>query len=73
MDEHGLNPTTWVKSSHSQFQEANCLEWSPAPAHAPGKVAVRDSKRAREDGPVIVTSPDAWTHLLRWTTTHHTH
>ncbi|MFD8934673.1 DUF397 domain-containing protein [Streptomyces sp. NPDC059578] len=63
--------TTWHRSSYSGDNGGNCVEWSPSPAQAPGKVAVRDSKRAGDGGTVIVTSPEAWTHLLRWTTTQH--
>jgi hypothetical protein len=61
-------PTVWHRSSYSDRDGGNCVEW----AYAPGTVAVRDSKRVRDGGPVVRTSPEAWTHLLTWTATHRT-
>ncbi|WP_078850124.1 DUF397 domain-containing protein [Streptomyces sp. NRRL F-5126] len=34
----------WVKSSYSNGNGGNCLEWAPALAAASGAVPVRDSK-----------------------------
>lgn len=39
-----LPPVTWVKSSYSNGQGAECVEWAPEYAAATGEVLVRDSK-----------------------------
>ena len=41
----------WIKSSYSNQEGGNCLEWSPASAAAHGTVPVRDSKTPH--GPVL--------------------
>lgn len=38
-----MRETQWVKSSYSDQQGGNCVEWAPALASA-GNVPVRDSK-----------------------------
>ncbi|MFE5490906.1 DUF397 domain-containing protein [Streptomyces virginiae] len=46
---------TWVKSSYSTADGADCVEV----AHTPGTVLVRDSKRP--EGARLAVTPDAWT------------
>ncbi|RDG36410.1 DUF397 domain-containing protein [Streptomyces corynorhini] len=53
---------SWVKSSYSNQDGGNCVEWSPAHAAAHGTVPVRDSKRPH--GPVLLLAPAAWTGLV---------
>ncbi|MDT0449150.1 DUF397 domain-containing protein [Streptomyces hesseae] len=53
----------WEKSSYSQGNGGQCLEW--APAHAPtGVVPVRDSKRP--DGSVLAVPAAAWSTFVAW-------
>lgn len=54
--------TTWIKSSHSNGDGGDCVEWAPHGV-AGGRVAVRDSKLA--DGPVITVPAGAWTAFVR--------
>ncbi|WP_181786734.1 DUF397 domain-containing protein [Streptomyces phytophilus] len=49
--------TRWVKSSHSNGDGGNCVEWAPDLAVS-GVVPVRDSKDP--DGPALTFSADAW-------------
>ncbi|MEU7186461.1 DUF397 domain-containing protein [Streptomyces sp. NPDC045369] len=42
---------SWVKSSYSNQDGGNCLEWSPRTAATTGVVPVRDSKAP--EGPVL--------------------
>ncbi|MFD0124503.1 DUF397 domain-containing protein [Streptomyces virginiae] len=51
----GLSALTWIKSSYSTADGADCVEV----AHTPGTVLVRDSKRP-EDARLTLT-PRAWT------------
>ncbi|WHM38848.1 DUF397 domain-containing protein [Streptomyces sp. BPTC-684] len=48
---------TWVKSSYSDGQGGDCVEWSPASATL-NAVPVRDSKRP--NGPQLAPSSAAW-------------
>lgn len=52
----------WVKSSFSDGEGANCVEWAPSLAVAHGVVPVRDSKAP--DGPALAISPAAWTRFV---------
>ncbi|MFE0425219.1 DUF397 domain-containing protein [Streptomyces sp. NPDC058953] len=56
------HPYAWVKSSHSDPNGGECVEWAPSHASATGIVPVRDSKRA--DGPVLMVSAQAFTGLV---------
>jgi hypothetical protein len=48
----GLRRTSqWVKSSYSNPEGGNCLEWAPSRVAPTGVVPVRDSKRP--GGPVL--------------------
>lgn len=47
----------WIKSSYSDNQGGQCLEWAPADAAA-GSVPVRDSKDTARTP--LTFSPDAW-------------
>ncbi|MFH8749024.1 DUF397 domain-containing protein [Streptomyces rimosus] len=42
----------WTKSSHSNPDGGNCLEWSPASCTATGAIPIRDSKNPQ--GPVLI-------------------
>lgn len=56
-----LSRTRWVKSSHSNGDGGNCVEWAPGFA-AGGIVPVRDSKDP--DGPALTFTTDAWTTFI---------
>ncbi|WEV27929.1 DUF397 domain-containing protein [Streptomyces sp. 71268] len=49
---------TWVKSSYSNGQAGECVEWSPDAASSLGVVPVRDSKDPH--GPTLAFTPSAW-------------
>ncbi|MDG4534318.1 DUF397 domain-containing protein [Streptomyces sp. AV19] len=53
--------TVWVKSSYSQGNGGQCVEWAPEFA-ASGVVPVRDSKRP--DGSALTVSPPAWSSFI---------
>jgi hypothetical protein len=60
-----LSQPGWVKSSYSEGNGGQCLEWAPAFA-SHGAVPVRDSKDPH--GPALHFTPTAWTaftHALR--------
>jgi hypothetical protein len=50
--------TTWVKSSYSNGQGGECVEWAPEHAVATGEFLVRDSKDP--SGPALTFSAGAW-------------
>ncbi|MET9557828.1 DUF397 domain-containing protein [Streptomyces sp. NPDC006645] len=52
----------WVKSSYSNQDGGNCVEWAPSYVAATGVVPVRDSKAAA--GPVLLVTRDAWSSFL---------
>ncbi|WP_407564310.1 DUF397 domain-containing protein [Streptomyces sp. 184] len=52
-----LSRARWVRSSHSNGDGGNCVEWAPDFA-ASGIVPVRDSKNP--DGPALTFTADAW-------------
>ncbi|WP_372409064.1 DUF397 domain-containing protein [Streptomyces luteireticuli] len=51
----------WVKSSYSQGNGGQCIEWAPAFVSI-GVIPVRDSKRP--DGPVLTASAPAWSSFV---------
>ncbi|MFI1885224.1 DUF397 domain-containing protein [Streptomyces jumonjinensis] len=53
---------TWVKSSYSDSNGGDCVEWAPATVSATGVVPVRDSKVS--DGPVLMLTPGAFAGLV---------
>jgi len=57
-----LSLTRWVKSSHSNGDGGNCIEWAPDFA-AGGIVPVRDSKDP--DGPALTFTTDAWATFIK--------
>ncbi len=57
-----LSNAKWVKSSFSNGNGGDCLEWSPATAHISGTVPVRDSKNPH--GPVLGVEPGAWSSFV---------
>ncbi|MCY0942620.1 DUF397 domain-containing protein [Streptomyces antarcticus] len=52
----------WVKSTYSQNNGGECIEWSPEYAAAHDVVPVRDSKV--KGGAVLTVSPSAWAGLV---------
>ncbi|MFD4996435.1 DUF397 domain-containing protein [Streptomyces buecherae] len=48
----------WTKSSYSQSNGGECIEWAPAHAATTGVVPVRDSKDPQ--GPTLAFDPAAW-------------
>ncbi|MFJ2175523.1 DUF397 domain-containing protein [Streptomyces sp. NPDC087851] len=60
-------PTAWVKSTYTSGEGGNCVEWSPAYAHAHGVVPVRDSKVPH--GPTLTFSPTSWAALIAYART----
>ncbi|MFJ4920751.1 DUF397 domain-containing protein [Streptomyces sp. NPDC088725] len=56
-----MSTTNWVKSSYSNGDGGNCVEFAPASAAA-GVVPVRDSKNP--NGPVLMLTPGAWAGLV---------
>lgn len=56
------HPYAWVKSSYSDPNGGECVEWAPTHVSVTGIVPVRDSKRA--DGPVLMVSVGAFTGLV---------
>ncbi|QNP70637.1 DUF397 domain-containing protein [Streptomyces roseirectus] len=58
-NEHTLS---WAKSSYSNGQGGECLEWAPEHARTTGEVKIRDSKAV--DGPHLTVSRAAFTSLV---------
>ncbi|RLV01564.1 DUF397 domain-containing protein [Streptomyces griseocarneus] len=54
-----LSRTAWVKSSHSQADDGNCVEWAPTYASSAHAVPIRDSKQ-RPGGSILTVPPGAW-------------
>ncbi|MEU6172906.1 DUF397 domain-containing protein [Streptantibioticus parmotrematis] len=52
-----LTRAVWVKSTYSNTNGGDCVEWAPAHA-ASGVVPVRDSKDPH--GPALLFAPRAW-------------
>ncbi|MEU5162657.1 DUF397 domain-containing protein [Streptomyces sp. NPDC020875] len=57
-----LATADWAKSSYSDPNGGQCVEWAPSHASVTGIVPVRDSKRA--DGPVLMVSSRAFSGLV---------
>ncbi|MCT2591057.1 DUF397 domain-containing protein [Streptomyces sp. N2-109] len=53
-----LTCAEWVKSSYSNGNEGQCVEFAPGAAATAGVVPVRDSKDL--SGPVLVFPAGAW-------------
>ncbi|MGW7594390.1 DUF397 domain-containing protein [Streptomyces rubiginosohelvolus] len=54
-----LSRAEWVKSSYSNGNEGECVEFAPSIAATAGVVPVRDSKHPA--GPALVFPVEAWT------------
>ncbi|MFJ9032682.1 DUF397 domain-containing protein [Streptomyces sp. NPDC102274] len=63
-------PTAWVRSTYSNGDGGNCVEWSPSYAHAHNLVPIRDSKAPHL--PHLTVPPRAWTDFLAFATSHAT-
>ncbi|MFB8414601.1 DUF397 domain-containing protein [Streptomyces albidoflavus] len=61
-------PLTWVKSSYSNGQGAECVEWAPAHAAATGEVLVRDSKTPH--APHLTLTPESFAGLVSLARSH---
>ncbi|MBB5935237.1 hypothetical protein FHS42_002287 [Streptomyces zagrosensis] len=48
----------WLKSSYSQSNGGECIEWAPAHSATTGVVPVRDSKNP--SGPALAFTASAW-------------
>ena len=57
-----LTRTEWVKSSYSDGDGGQCIEFSRALTEAHGLVPVRDSKNP--DGPALVIPAGGWTSFI---------
>ncbi|WP_145500787.1 DUF397 domain-containing protein [Streptomyces sp. CFMR 7] len=57
----------WVKSSYSNTDGGNCIEWRPSAAAVTGVVPVRDSKSP--EGPSLAVSRAAWAGLVEYAKT----
>ena len=55
-----MSNLTWIKSSYSGGESANCVEIAVLPD---GRRAVRDSKNP--DGAVLVLTPGQWRDLVK--------
>ncbi|MER7928458.1 DUF397 domain-containing protein [Streptomyces sp. NPDC096057] len=52
----------WVKSTYSDGQGGNCIEWAPSYAMTHGVVRIRDSKTPSAPG--LMFSPEAFAGLV---------
>ncbi|MGW6457684.1 DUF397 domain-containing protein [Streptomyces sp. NPDC055078] len=52
----------WVKSSYSDGEGGNCVEWAPIPARMHGVVPVRDSKVPH--APALTFGASAWSTFI---------
>ncbi|KAA6221370.1 DUF397 domain-containing protein [Streptomyces albofaciens JCM 4342] len=57
-----ISPTRWVKSSHSNPDGGNCLEWSPTTGISTGVLPVRDSKNPQ--GPILTFPTPSFTEFI---------
>jgi hypothetical protein len=53
-----MSEAQWIKSSYSDPQGGNCVEWAPALVSGGGGVPVRDSKDVTRAH--LTFSPSAW-------------
>ncbi|PZT76636.1 MULTISPECIES: DUF397 domain-containing protein [unclassified Streptomyces] len=59
---HGPRPDQWVKSTYSDGNGGQCIEWAPEHAAATGDYLVRDSKNP--EGPCLTLTADQWAGLV---------
>lgn len=57
-----IDSLNWIKSSYSDGEGGECVEWAPSYASTTGVVPVRDSKWA--DGPALMVSAGAFAGLV---------
>ncbi|GHH84191.1 hypothetical protein GCM10018793_47920 [Streptomyces sulfonofaciens] len=63
MNNYPLHSATgWVKSTYSNGDGGDCLEWAPAAARRSGTVPVRDSKTPY--GPVLAIPAHHWSSFV---------
>ncbi|RDG39328.1 DUF397 domain-containing protein [Streptomyces corynorhini] len=62
MNTPDLSAAHWEKSSYSNGQEGQCVEFARNLAATSGIVPVRDSKTPT--GPVLTPTPAAWTDFV---------
>jgi hypothetical protein len=58
MSRHPTVTADWHKSSYSQNNGGECVEWAPTYATTTGEVPVRDSKNPHS--PALTFTPAAW-------------
>ncbi|MEV3873730.1 DUF397 domain-containing protein [Streptomyces sp. NPDC049906] len=58
-----MDQDIWLKSSYSNPQGGNCLEWAPSTAAHSGTVPVRDSKSP--DAGTLLVPHRQWTRFVR--------
>ncbi|MFD4257154.1 DUF397 domain-containing protein [Streptomyces sp. NPDC058534] len=66
-DENTASPV-WVKSSYSNGEGAECIEWAPEHAAATGEFLVRDSKDT--DGPHLSLTSAGFAGLVEFAKRH---
>ncbi|MFB6816285.1 DUF397 domain-containing protein [Streptomyces sp. NPDC056347] len=59
---HGPRPDQWVKSTYSDGNGGQCIEWAPEHAAATGDYLVRDSKDP--EGPHLSLTANQWAGLV---------
>ncbi|MET8977719.1 DUF397 domain-containing protein [Streptomyces sp. NPDC004539] len=57
-----LRGLTWIKSTYSDGEGGNCVEWAPAYAATHPLVPLRDSKNPT--GPTLMLTPTAFAGLV---------
>lgn len=55
-------PDEWIRSTYSQSNGGECIEWAPSYARVTGQVLVRDSKNP--GGSHLTLTPEAFTGLV---------
>ncbi len=57
-----LPSVTWVKSSYSNGEGAECVEWAPEHTALTGEILVRDSKTPH--APYLTLTPESFAGLV---------
>ncbi|MEU1149078.1 DUF397 domain-containing protein [Streptomyces sp. NPDC005863] len=65
---HGPQPDQWVKSTYSDGNGGQCIEWAPEYARATGEFLVRDSKDP--NGPTLNLTAEGFAGLVAFATSH---
>ncbi|MEV6764803.1 DUF397 domain-containing protein [Streptomyces sp. NPDC051105] len=65
---HGPQPDQWVKSTYSDGNGGQCIEWAPEYARATGEFLVRDSKDP--NGPTLNLTAEGFAGLVAFAKSH---